>query len=310
MDNANWLLSALAQTAGALVAIVGGFLVSRLVGLSSQRNGLLARVAALKKRLEAADHKESAARKELVGWEKDLLASSLLWDLVEAGGDSTKLNLDEHNTHTLIDEEVAECVRESSDAVTRAFAAFRASEVEYGSPDKVEEFASAHNLSIRKEDLRTFSAVYRHLKRNAPRPKSRTTGLFGIPEVPLIRNPTIDLLGGMTSMQEQQFDATLHNNMIADWKSASHGTSMLRHECESLQDSIEELGRPSGLAGSAIILAYLCASGVVVPLSLLPSEHLSVAGKWAVLGPFFVGLVALLWNLAWSIRHLGRGSKP
>jgi hypothetical protein len=100
MDNANWLLSALAQTAGALVAIVGGFLVSRLVGLSSQRNGLLARVAALKKRLEAADHKESAAREELVGWEKDLLASSLLWDLVEAGGDSTKLNLDEHNTHT------------------------------------------------------------------------------------------------------------------------------------------------------------------------------------------------------------------
>jgi hypothetical protein len=37
----NWLLSTTAQSAAALVAIVGGFLVSRVVGLQSTRDGLL-----------------------------------------------------------------------------------------------------------------------------------------------------------------------------------------------------------------------------------------------------------------------------
>lgn len=36
----NWLLSTEAQSAAALVAIIGGFLVSRLVSLSSEREGL------------------------------------------------------------------------------------------------------------------------------------------------------------------------------------------------------------------------------------------------------------------------------
>lgn len=35
-----WLLSSLAQSTAAVVAIVGGFLVSRLVQLSSEREGL------------------------------------------------------------------------------------------------------------------------------------------------------------------------------------------------------------------------------------------------------------------------------
>ncbi len=113
MDNANWLLSALAQTAGALVAIVGGFLVSRLVGLSSQRNGLLERMTATTRRLEAARDKKSAARKDLVTWETGLLETSLLWDLVESRGDVHGLDMRDKSTHTLT-EEVSACVKKLS----------------------------------------------------------------------------------------------------------------------------------------------------------------------------------------------------
>ena len=45
MSDPNWLLSTLAQSTAAVVAIVGGFLVSRLVQLSSEKEGLRRRGA-------------------------------------------------------------------------------------------------------------------------------------------------------------------------------------------------------------------------------------------------------------------------
>lgn len=50
----NWLPSTLAQATAALVAIVGGFLVSRLVSLSGERNALASRRAQLLERLRLA----------------------------------------------------------------------------------------------------------------------------------------------------------------------------------------------------------------------------------------------------------------
>lgn len=47
----NWLPSTLAQATAALVAIVGGFLVSRLITLASTRSGLEQRVSSLQARL-------------------------------------------------------------------------------------------------------------------------------------------------------------------------------------------------------------------------------------------------------------------
>ena len=51
----NWLLSTTVQSTAALVGIVGGLLISRLVSLSSERAGLM-------RRLQAVERDETAAR--------------------------------------------------------------------------------------------------------------------------------------------------------------------------------------------------------------------------------------------------------
>src|SRR5262249_53680566 len=52
LDNEpNWLLSTAAQSAAALVAIVGGFLVSRVIAISTDRQGLDRRLRELQERL-------------------------------------------------------------------------------------------------------------------------------------------------------------------------------------------------------------------------------------------------------------------
>ena len=66
--NPNWLLATMAQSAAALVAIVGGFLVSRVVTLSSERQGLEQRGRELEQRMQGhqerlqENHPTSAGR--------------------------------------------------------------------------------------------------------------------------------------------------------------------------------------------------------------------------------------------------------
>ena len=68
MTEPSWLLATMAQSAAALVAIVGGFLVSRVLTLNSERQGLERRARELEqqtsnqaKRLKKAGRRRSAA---------------------------------------------------------------------------------------------------------------------------------------------------------------------------------------------------------------------------------------------------------
>lgn len=61
----NWLLSALAQATAALIAIVGGLLVSRYVSLHAEQQGARRRVEDLSRREEEASAALSSAREQL-----------------------------------------------------------------------------------------------------------------------------------------------------------------------------------------------------------------------------------------------------
>ena len=51
----NWLLSTTAQSTAALVAIVGGFLLSRVLAFAAERNGLALREAQLREEVRLAE---------------------------------------------------------------------------------------------------------------------------------------------------------------------------------------------------------------------------------------------------------------
>lgn len=68
--NPNWLLATMAQSAAALVAIVGGFLVSRVVTLSSERQGLEQRGRELEQRMKGHQERlrETTQRRQSAAW--------------------------------------------------------------------------------------------------------------------------------------------------------------------------------------------------------------------------------------------------
>jgi hypothetical protein len=87
----NWLLSSVAQSAAALVAIIGGFLVSRLVSLAVERNRLLERQRDLANRLGLQRKRLGVARYErMAGAESSSWTfASLKWSKPEDTSTST-----------------------------------------------------------------------------------------------------------------------------------------------------------------------------------------------------------------------------
>ena len=70
MINPNWLLATMAQSAAALVAIVGGFLVNRVVTLSSERQGLEQRGRELEQRTQGHQERlrKTTQRRRNAAW--------------------------------------------------------------------------------------------------------------------------------------------------------------------------------------------------------------------------------------------------
>ena len=96
----NWLLATMAQSAAALVAIAGGFLLSRVVTLSSERQGLERRVRDLEQRTQdQAKRLEDAHQRRLaVSWERlvDLAADRCARRYEERGSVSPVWLVDEY----------------------------------------------------------------------------------------------------------------------------------------------------------------------------------------------------------------------
>lgn len=67
----NWLLSSTAQSAAALVAIVGGFLAGRLLALSADKSAAERRLRTTSVALESAESEESVASSALHRWQQD-----------------------------------------------------------------------------------------------------------------------------------------------------------------------------------------------------------------------------------------------
>ena len=91
VDDGYVLLATLAQSTAAVVAIIGGFLVSRLVALSSEREGLRRQKAAGEARLLSVAADYEAAHKYRLARSIDDFEDSALDCLVDEGLDEAEL---------------------------------------------------------------------------------------------------------------------------------------------------------------------------------------------------------------------------
>lgn len=82
----NWLFSTTAQSAAALVAIVGGFLVSRVLGLNTERERLLRKYRELRSRAQILGFSYQRLHEERLAVSKEWFLEAHLGKIFDSRG--------------------------------------------------------------------------------------------------------------------------------------------------------------------------------------------------------------------------------
>lgn len=269
----SWLLATMAQSAAALVAIVGGFLVSRVVALSSQRQGLEQSGRELEQQTQ--EHRERLEttiqlRREM-SWDrfKDIAAYECAERYAEHGSLSLEWIVRMYPLRGATSEELLKMAGHLIQHVQQAIEHF-------------ENGGSIPDRSDTDRDLHIYKAV-----NNARSPGSSPM------------KTTVEAL----MVQWRRYD-----KLIDEERSQQADLSGLERARDLVRTEAARVAKPRGLWLAVSTFVYLTVVGVVVPVIGLawrpvPSGYTI---RWVLVSLFVTGLLALGMYLIGAIRQLSR----
>ncbi len=301
----NWLLSSVAQSAAALVAIIGGFLVSRLVSLAVDRNRLLERQRDLTNRVSIQERRLDEAHSRRF--------ARTVQDFV---GDHLKEAVDSRGVEE-VDALLTWIPPGSSEEEMRPVAEDLLREVSEVFTTLQRHVENGGELSSEVEDLRSFGVevpsdyvserVYGSVatKMIEDRKKlARSRSSFPSLDIPSIGITSPAVVGRRTTFEALAIQR--QDRRIEEERSAAYEVESLEQQIADVDEALRGLKTPD-LTSTVWVLAYLAAVGIVLPVVFMalrpvPSERWA---RWLVVGAFASGLVLLLWHMMARIRGLG-----
>lgn len=298
------LLATLAQSSAAIVAIVGGFLVSRLVQLSSERDGLRRRLEDIRGELSHVEELFFEAHSFRLANSQSDLFDSVIEELVKEKED---LDL----TALLLDN----IPRGSTEEEMRPYLDSLLARVQAARRSVLEVLRNDDSSRIDLEDLRDrglivppseeeiYFEIVRWLRKVLPAPRTFTLGVGAMPNLnfPVISNPAYAAT-----------DARRLDDSIREEQQLDSRRTILAAEAARLEREIKSLGRPAGVTSGIVILSIYSLFGIVAPvasMAALPAT-LEQWQSWLLILMFIGGLAAVLTYIAWYARTLGKPRPP
>lgn len=286
------LYAASAAAAGALVAIIGGFLISRVVGLLAQKETLQLRQRELAQRLGLSSESLDAIHHERLAVSTDWFDQQHLNTIVEERGqvDVEAITGDSNFVGTTR-EEMRQVVERRAGQVQDAFA-----HIEAAAPTGAINDLSELDLSIPGGEEDIWEAVALAITRSRQPPRANPLWLAQ-PSVMVPVMPTPEIV---YRRQDER---------IKDERQARAQVAALTAEVNLVDEELIRLGRGlPRLLMSIGILSYFALGSVALPLFLLARNEVtdSAFPRWGVWGLFVSGLCLiigfLIWS-AWPLRH-------
>ena len=292
MADLNWLFSASAQTAGAIVAIVGGFLITSLLGVESRFSGLKARRFGLETGMDEVAEQLLGAELAFTKNELTIFTRTTLSDIVRSGGnlDLDKL-FDRTDSRSLTIDDVKDQFKDVC--------------------EEVREALSVLNKNVLGQiPLKKSFDNYRRMKGSC---------------VPLACDETVWRVvyqhmlyaskGEQSSVPLSAYAWRKGEEAQAERQNVSFGTRLanLRHELDvfdaqyaTTTAEAAAMNLPRGFEIALILLFVLSLVGIMLPLALLPfpSAGTGILIKWLVLVPFYSCIVAIFAWLRWASFRL------
>jgi hypothetical protein len=298
----NWLLSTLSQSAAAVVAIVGGFLVSRVVSLSAERNGLTRRRSEVLRRRADAEairisNQAVMSREDAQAW------MSFRWSaLLASHGDLAAADIGAADLRRLdeADEEFRRVVDVELTALSSAFSLLLGMHEggkqifapwhDYYHDHKAELSAEIRTM----RDQRRLHAAYWqiHTELKAQRPAS-------FPAM-----PEVGLPGALYSGERSQLYPQAKDVLAATAEDLRH----INADLAAIDHELDVLGRPANLLAGVGVLVGFAIVGICWPLWLMSKEPatLSPALRTGLFAGFCVGLGSVVAYISLSVLALRR----
>ena len=314
MADPEWLLATMAQSAAALVAIIGGFLVSRVLTLNSERRGLERRARELKQqtRDQAESRREARLRRATASWDRyvDLVAAECAARYETHGSVSPEWLVERLWLRGVPTREemlaLAGLLVEETKQASEHF--------ERGGRQPDHRTSGWANYKIyqtveaaREASARVARRVDREaeLRAKAGRPPSSSSVYDQVRTAVSSSTRSEDSEG-------QRLQQTRYDKLIADEREQQDRMALLEREHEFVRTEAARVAKPRGLRLAASAFAYLTVVGVVVPVVGLALRQVpyDLPSPWWLVALFISGLLALGGYLIWAIRQLSKPIVP
>lgn len=326
----NWLLSALAQASAAMIAIVGGLLVSRYVTLHAEQQAAGRRVADLTRREREAEARLADARAALGLYDiDDLLIDEDVFQVI-IDKDLTPTVKDvleavDHDGENLNKELLTSRLEDLSADLGRAFKAIIPHVPESRSHPSWPEFRREHTFTVGNREAWQWAydqicgfqrdkAKRREaedLKKSNPFGSLLAGRDFGV-DIDVLRNISLTGgVGGIAAQHELAHLAALRGRV----DDADTEIRAIQQERRLAGETFEATRQPEGFGLALQVLSTLAVLGIAVPVVIMGFGVLDLPG-WArglVIGSFFAGIALLLRFLfvyASFLREGGRSTLP
>ena len=313
----NLFLSTTAQATAALVAIIGGFLVSRLIGLVSEKTQQVQSLAELQSKRRVKDAELEKFNHTVATGIQRWFREDNLDDILEKKGDSNYTKMVDDFDVTGGDRQgVSEYANHLKNTVTRAFKELErvykdsgsipesptkirtdGIQIDPGHDEEIFQRVSAHISATRLLTVAEDEAKEANISTLENSPSTATTELSALtPTVPPV--PTL-----VTSR---------HDAAIKERDRLKEELAVIIGEIELLESRLPEMAQQHWLIAGFAILAYFSVVGIVYPLYLMTRNPVvaTASDRSKVLLGFISGLIALLafiWSAVADLRAIEKG---
>jgi hypothetical protein len=292
------LLSTLTQAAAVFVAIVGGFLVSRLVAISSERDNLKRRHKEARDQLKHVTTAYERAHEDRLSTSRKDFARWVVGDLVGVAPESVDREalLGDNNPRGSSREEMGpyleELITRVGEMTEEINAYLRARDTNLVTLEDLQE----RGLSVPDDEEDTYRKVVESVAAQLPEPPHTAYGISpGLLRAAQIVQPTY------VALDAQRLDESIRREQELGARKR-----LLETDVERLRSEIALSGRPFGVTPAIVILALYSLLGIVAPvivLTLHPST-LKWWEAWGLVALFVVGLFTVLGYVLWYARTL------
>ncbi|BDG30462.1 hypothetical protein [Parageobacillus thermoglucosidasius] len=300
----NILISTIIAATSALVAIIGGFLVSRVLSLSSERVGI-------ERKLREIEN-DISAKKDMLERVNTALLEEDVNDFIK--DNCKKILLEDKTLEQIIDEDeytsltvdqLKPYINEFNSIKKEVFTIINEFEGKT-IPSDFNDLIQGRSELKKPERKEWYELIYETIYDLLPEEEEESSHHFGIninDLIPRISFPTKNFVSPVTTqaMMQRRRDMENERNRLED------DIRILELQKQEQEKILGDYGKPKGLWGGLLVLIYSCIVGIAYPSTLLPypsNVYNDTLTKWFLLGLFFSQLIALFIYLAVNLHRL------